>query len=243
MKSFKYLLFFISLILLQASCSPKIKTKMQTKQSALPYDAEVFVYSVSESTPAGLSPMGTLSVGDSGLTTNCGYDIILDQAKLTARKNGANIVKITEHKVPNAFGSTCHRIKANLYFSEDTSQIVRSQKQEPELLDIDHALVHVYRYPGVGALISYNLRIGDSTLCRVKNNYKTTLQIKEEGYYTFWTKTESKVEVPVELIHGKEYYVRCGLKMGAFVGRPTLELVDYKTGKQEFESFEAKRID
>jgi len=34
--------------------------------------------------------------------------------------------------------------------------------------------------------------------------------------------------------------LRCGISMGAFVGRPRLELIDSKTGKAEFESFKAK---
>lgn len=243
MKSLGYFSLIFSLVVLQLGCSPKIRTSLTTKQSSLPYNAEVFVYSVDESIPDGLSSIGTLSIGDTGFTTKCGYEIVLEQAKLEARKNGANIVKITEHKLPNAMGSTCHRIKATLYFSKDTTQLALTRNQEPELLNIDHALVHVYRYPGVGPLVSYNLHLGDSTICRVKNNYKTTLQIKKEGYNSLWAKTESKVEIPVDLVHGKEYYVRCGVKMGAFVGRPTVELVDYKTGKLEFESFEAKRTE
>jgi hypothetical protein len=46
--------------------------------------------------------------------------------------------------------------------------------------------------------------------------------------------------VPIDVVFGKSYYLRCGIKMGALVGRPTLELVDYQTGKAEFENFEAK---
>jgi hypothetical protein len=36
------------------------------------------------------------------------------------------------------------------------------------------------------------------------------------------------------------YYLKCGVKMGAFVGRPKIELVNNKAGKLEFESLKAK---
>lgn len=58
---------------------------------------------------------------------------------------------------------------------------------------------------------------------------------------TLWAKTESKVEVPVDFEYGREYYLRCGVKMGAFVGRPTLELVDHTTGKLEFTTIKERK--
>jgi len=35
--------------------------------------------------------------------------------------------------------------------------------------------------------------------------------------------------------------VRCGIDMGAFVGRPSLELVDSSTGKAEFTAMEKRK--
>ena len=239
-----FLSFLIAtLLLLCISCSPKIRTSIQAKQSSLTYDADVFVFNVKDVIPDGVTKIGTLSIGDTGFTTDCSYESIMEKAKLEARKAGANLVKITEHKLPTTLGSTCHRIKATLYYSNDTAKLANKSSNEPKLLNVDYAILHVYRYAGVGPLVSYNLHLGDSVICRVKNNYKTTLKIKKEGYNSLWAKTESKAEIPIDLIYGKEYYVRCSVKMGALVGRPHIEMVDSSTGKIEFESFDAKRTE
>ena len=102
-------------------------------------------------------------------------------------------------------------------------------------LSNDYVLLHFYR-PGsmMGAAISYNLHLDDEVIFRVKNKSKTTLKITSEGLKTFWAKTESRAELPVDVRMGQEYYIRCGLGMGAFVGRPKLEIVDNNTGKSEF---------
>ena len=110
-------------------------------------------------------------------------------------------------------------------------EIQRSDNQPSD----DCVLLHFYR-PGsmMGAAISYNLYLDDEVIFRVKKKSKTTLKITSEGLKTFWAKTESRAELPVDVQLGQEYYIRCGLGMGAFVGRPRLEIVDNKTGKSEF---------
>jgi hypothetical protein len=46
----------------------------------------------------------------------------LEKAKNEARKNGANAIKITEHILPNFYGSSCHRIKAQLLKIENVEE-------------------------------------------------------------------------------------------------------------------------
>ena len=99
----------------------------------------------------------------------------------------------------------------------------------------DYALLHLYRPKSmVGMAISYNLQLGDEVVFRVKNNSKTTLKVTSAGLKTLWAKTETRTELPVNVKLGQEYYIRCGLGMGAFVGRPKLEQVDSQRGKAEF---------
>jgi hypothetical protein len=57
---------------------------------------------------------------------------------------------------------------------------------------------------------------------------------------TLWAKTESKVEIPVDIEFGKEYYLRCGMGMGIMVGRPMLQLVDRGQGKLQYNSIKNK---
>jgi hypothetical protein len=109
-------------------------------------------------------------------------------------------------------------------------------------LDESCALIHVYR-PGsmMGMAISYNFNIDDKAVFRVKNKSKTTVRVTEGGQKTLWAKTETREELLINIELGKEYYIRCGLGMGAFVGRPRLEIVDNQTGKLEFAKIKGKK--
>jgi hypothetical protein len=222
----------VLVFMLTVACSPTISTSIGITYSALSPDSEVAVIGVNEAVPETAKEMGVVEIGDSGFSTNCGYDLVIEKAKQEARKVGGNALKLIEHRPPSALGSSCHRIKASIMKVDNIQDLTVPD----ELLDVDYAILNVYRYGGVGALVGYDLYLSDSVICRVKSNFKTTIHIKEEGQNTLWAKTEAKSEVPVKLIKGKTYYLRCSMKMGAFVGHPHLELVDPKTGKTEFEA-------
>lgn len=231
---------FLLLITLFTSCSPKIATIVDIGYQPLASDARVLILEESDKMPSNTESLGIVKIYDSGMSTNCGYETVIEKAKIEARKIGGNVIKIQEHIKPNFLGSSCHQITAHILKIESFNQLVYDVTKE-DLLDIDYAILNVYRSSGVGALVNYKLRLGDSILCKVKNNFKTTLHIKREGMNTLWAKTESKVEIPVNFEHGRIYYLRCGLKMGAFVGRPKLELVDNITGKLEFKTIKQKK--
>lgn len=222
-----------------SACNPKISTSIIKSYPMLDYQENVMVIGLEQQVPDSAEVIGRVKVGDSGFSTNCNYDLVIDKAKLEARKAGGNAIKITKHTPPSIMGSSCHRITANILKVKNLEYL--SEKEEEEILeDVDYVVLNVYRYGGTGSLVNYDLYLGDSIICRIKNNYKTTLHLKKEGLNTLWAKTEAKSEVPVDLKFGKQYYLRCGVTMGAFVGRPELELIDIKTGKVEFESFKAK---
>jgi hypothetical protein len=106
----------------------------------------------------------------------------------------------------------------------------------------DCALLHIYR-PGsmMGAAIGYDLYMNEWVMCHIKNKVKTTIKVTTPGSYTLWAKTEAREEIPVNIELGREYYVRCSVSMGAFVGRPQLELVDPQFGKYEFDKIPWKQ--
>lgn len=228
----------IAVLLSVTSCNPKITTTISRTYPPIDYREEVTVIGLGDIEPDNAEFIGQVRIGDSGFSTNCSYAVVLEKALLEARKAGGNAIKIIEHQLPSAFGSSCHRITAKILKIEDVYNL--KPVNEEIIPGIDYAILNIYRYGGSGALVSYDLHLGDSVICRVTNSYKTTLHIAKDGLNTIWAKTESKSEVPVKLEFGKTYYLRCGITMGAFVGRPKLELVDPKTGKQEFESFNAR---
>lgn len=235
---------FISPIIITAwifisSCNPTISTSLSNTYPPLDYKHEVVVIGMEQEQPPDAEVLGQVKIGDSGFTTNCGYDIVLEKAKLEARKVGGNAIKIIEHNPPTIMGSNCHRIRANILKIADIEKFIASAEDEI-IPDADYAILHVYRYSGSGAFVSYDVYLGDSVICRVKNNFKKTLQINKDGMNTLWARTESKSEVPINIKMGRTYYLRCGISMGALVGRPKLELVGNRTGKAEFESFKAR---
>jgi hypothetical protein len=105
----------------------------------------------------------------------------------------------------------------------------------PELTD-DIAFVHIYRVGQMaGAAIGYDIHLEDQVVWRARNKSKATIRLDREGIAALWAKTESRVDLPIDIQLGNEYWVRCGLRMGAFVGRPDLQLMDAATGRAEFE--------
>jgi hypothetical protein len=83
--------------------------------------------------------LGKIEIKDSGLTIICDYETVVNLAKIEAQKMGANCLKIYEHREPNAFSSTCHRIKAKAYKIKDISpyetQIIWNAQRRLELKD------------------------------------------------------------------------------------------------------------
>ena len=107
--------------------------------------------------------------------------------------------------------------------------------------DWDYALVHIYRRNApVGVLVGYDLYLGDEKICHVKNKWKTTVQIRTFGPTMVSARTETKTEMPITIEKGREYYIRGGLMVGAFVGRPTLELMSKSAGKKDFDRIKSK---
>jgi len=220
-------------VLLMAGCALKIRTNIAQKYQPLEYNEEVWVLP-KDSAGLGLAEvLGTVKVGDAGMTTNCSYTVVLEKAKEEARKSGGNAVRVIEHKTPD-FMSSCHRITAEvLRISTEQVASLKNMETEADSL-IDHAILYVYRNGGAGALVSYNLSLGDSVICRVTNKFRQKIEIRTEGAHELWAKTESKASIPINIKKGRIYYVRCGVGMGVVVARPTLDLVDSRTGKVEY---------
>lgn len=97
-------LMIISALIFFSSCNPKISTSISKSYPALDYKQEVVVFGLDQPEPDNAEVLGQVKIGDAGLSTNCGYDIVMDKAKLEARKAGGNAIKIIEHKPPTAMG-------------------------------------------------------------------------------------------------------------------------------------------
>ena len=114
----KYLLLLVTVAF--CSCSPKIRTSVAEKHEKLNETDKVVVFNAKSELPSNYSKIGTTKIGDTGFTTTCDLNTVLEKAKIEARNNGANALLITEHLYPSTFGSTCHRITADLLRIENT---------------------------------------------------------------------------------------------------------------------------
>jgi hypothetical protein len=225
------------------SCSPKISTIISKSYPPLDYREDVRVYELNEPVPSNSEKIGVVKIGDTGFTTNCKYEIVLEKAKLEARKAGGNAIKITKHIPPSAMESSCHRITAQILRLSNPDSFPVMVKTDNRLMDADYALFHIYRFSAPGFLVSYDLHLSDTVICRVDDNWKKTMRIKKEGYYILWARTEMKEEVPIKVEYGKEYFIRCSVTMGALVGRPEIEIADNAIGRAEYASIQLEGND
>jgi hypothetical protein len=232
----------VLILISMVGCSPKVTTRLATNAAPLDYKQEVFVIGLTEEAPADAVELGTVKIGDNGFSTNCGWDVVIEQAKMEARKAGGNVLKITSHIPPNGMGSSCDRIRAKILKVENPDELIRFAAAKTATIDStwDYAMLYVYRPGGAGAFVGYDLYLNDSVIGRVRNNSKQVIKITKKGMNTLWAKTESKTEVPVDFEFGREYYLSCGIQMGIMVGRPAMRLVENTKGRAQYNSIKSK---
>ncbi len=200
------------------------------------------ILGLTDSVPSDAEELGLVKIGDSGFSTDCGWEVVIDHAKTESRKVGGNVLKIIEHRLPDMV-SSCHRIVAKIYKVNHPDSVFFVPSVDSSLSHPDYALLRIYRNSSLGALVSYKLYLGDSLLCGVDNRTKKEIHIKKAGSYVLWARTEVKEELPIDIELGKVYYIRCGVSMGVFVGRPVLDLVENAIGKDEFSSIHLRKVD
>lgn len=226
----------ILLFLVTSSCTSKIASSQQKKYPPLNSQQEVKVFAIGQIIPRNSELIEKLSTGEKGFKADINYDIVIRQAKFFARKAGGNAIQIIDYTAPSALVSPKHRMTINI-LSIPVDENVYRQEEITTIPNINYAILHIYRYGGPGFAVNYNLVLGDSTICKVKNNFSTTIQIKKEGRKTIWAQTEARSFVIVDFKFGREYFLRCGIVEGSVVGIPKLELVNTMTGKSEMEYF------
>lgn len=108
----RYSIYFLSFILI--ACSPKLKSNVETSLPPLSKDALVVVLDIEDDQNITDNLVGTLETNHGGWNGHCTYYENIINLKVLAREAGANLVKISEHKLPTS-NNTCHRLKANIY--------------------------------------------------------------------------------------------------------------------------------
>ena len=243
MKPIAKILFFITAIWLLYACSPRVKTAISSIENlpSLDYNQEVYIYNPDDAMPGNITKyIGNIKIGDGDFGTNCDYETVITVAKEEARKRGGNVVYIEERKTPD-YWSDCHRIKAKIFLMNIDSSLLVNTAYKSSIEGENYALLYIYRHSGAGALVNYDLYLGDSTICEVKDGCAEIIKITKRGETSLWAKTETKVEIPITIEFGKEYYIACGLKMGVKIGRPAMQIILPTIGQTEFNAIINKK--
>lgn len=230
-------------LILLYSCGAAVKTNISgEKYSPLSVDEKIYVLNSEANLPSNSKLVGDLKVGDTGFSTDCGYETIMSEAKKIAKTSGANIIKVKDFKTPG-FGSSCFRIKADLYRDleiTDKSSLDHLyqnsyQRSIPE--NADYAVIYFYRESGPGFLLGYKVKdIDNNVIGRVRDSEKFAYKTTKFGVQQFFGELETKESVVINVQKGQEYFVRCGVKMGVVLGRPEIYLVDNMFGKKQYDA-------
>lgn len=236
----RHLLITIWAAAILSGCSPKITSSFTSHHTPLAKDAEVLVLDMAAPMPENAGVIGQIKIGDTGFTTKNGnYAAVLNIAKDEARKAGGNVVKITEHKSPDML-SSMHRIKAFILRVDDLSVLSDDISDVEISTHPDYAVIYFYRESGAGALVSYDVYVGDTKVYRSRPNTNAEVKLYEEGDVEVWAKTEAKEVLPLTIRKGSDYFVRTSVSAGIMIGRPRMEIVSAKAGREEYESVKDK---
>ena len=237
---------YLLITILFCSCSPKIRTTISNSNfEKLSDNTEVIVINENQALENS-SYIGEIKVGDSGFTTDCGYEKIMNDAKEEAKKLGGNIIQIIEIKEPKKWWSTCYRIRAKIFRNLDSKSLTplieeNLKKNESTLPpDSDFAKIYFYRPKMItGSLLGYKIRVdNDSVICRVRNGEKCEVKINDFGKYKFWAKLESRDSIVIDIKRGQEYFVRCSVGLGALIGKPELNQVENYIARKEVQEMD-----
>lgn len=112
-------------------CEPALNyTSLQPSRTPKSNNSHIMIYPSTETVPADFVVLGTIRVDDSGFTTNCSLDYVVECAIKKARDVGADAIQITKIKPPDLW-SYCYRITASA-ISFDTSNWPRIKKTEKD---------------------------------------------------------------------------------------------------------------
>jgi hypothetical protein len=95
-------------------CGPSFKVNVRDTSLAGSNVQRVRILYVNREVPKDAKELGDIEYGDTGFSTSCNYAKFTEMATAEARKNGANIVKITIHSPMNLW-SSCDDIRATMY--------------------------------------------------------------------------------------------------------------------------------
>jgi hypothetical protein len=109
-------------VVFAAACSPKVITNISVPLSPLDDSQPVVVIGQGRVLPQRAQVIGNVEVTDSGFSTGCGYDQVVELARAEVRKAGGNYLYISAHRPPDVI-SSCHRIVGTIFLVDTWSPL------------------------------------------------------------------------------------------------------------------------
>ena len=127
-------------------------------------------------------------------------------------------------------------VKDANYRSDTSEETYQDCSSTADQSSENYALIHIYRPAmAMGFAVSYNIDVEDKiNVWKCKNGRGTIIKITKESPITLHAKTEAHAFLTFDVEFGKEYYVECTIRIGAFVGQPQIKLKNETEGRSEF---------
>lgn len=157
----------ILLTIILFGCASIVSTTHTTYFPPTPTSEPVTVYGLNDAIPANVKNIGTIKIGDSGFSVDCGWNQVIEKAKNECRKIGGNGIKLISVYEPDII-SSCYRITAYILRSPEKKFLSQSErntgytlsklKEEWASLGVDE-IEGVYEKIGDGQSAKYTLGI------------------------------------------------------------------------------------
>ncbi len=230
---------FISIIIctiLLSACSHIRTSIIKTYDNNLNCN-HIALYGIRDTLPDNAEKLGFVRIfgAKSALGDNLEKNIL--EAKYEAKKIGGNALRITMPS-PTDYVTSERKLRAEIYrIPLDTNFTEPSVQQSSDTTT--HAILHFYRTNTTyGNIWVYPVLLNDSLVYNSINSSSKDVIINHYGTVTIIAVTESRASLTITIEPGKEYYIKCGIRPGNFVAKPSLWLMRDDIGKFEFDLIE-----
>ncbi len=189
--------------------------------------SSVFLYTQDTPVSSEASLIKSVKISPPLFMVNCdSLQHILNRLKLKASSLGGNIVKIRKYAAKNGFGSECHKIRADILYSNRPIENKMSHNNDNNLF--------VYRYGGA-VLLKPELVVGNRSLGKIKARFSKEFNVINRGETVIYlAHSPDSDTLRINITDNKKYYLKVGIKYGGLAGRAFLQLVDEEQGEIEY---------
>ena len=192
------------------SCSPTVNTKVIKDYASLDYQSDIEVWILDKNVPENAEFIGTAKVGDSGFTTNCGFETLFYKAKQESLNAGGNAMQIIKHRPPNPI-SECHSLKVKIFRVKGSLE--KEEKRQKGIITIDNSATLYFYWHQRGLTIPLghtSIYLDDKKICKIGLGEVKTVKVNQFGTHQLIGKgglERNGQALSINIESGKQYYI------------------------------------